>query len=345
MATIFKLDNGKWRAQVKVKNFRKSKVFYSKKEANEWAISLENEKLELAKRQNASLEVDFYKITFEEAINRYIKEVSRNKRGARWEEIRLNAFKRDFVNLCEKKLHDLTLADFIAYKNQRLKTVAGATVTRELTILSSVFEVARRDWLIIDFNPVKDVRRPPATPHRDRLITRFEIKQMLKQMKWSPNIQRITMISQVLACAFRFALRTGMRAGEICNLTWDNVYDRYVHLPITKNGKKRNVPLSNKAKRIITAMYGFDPAYVFPLKTETLSSLFRKYRIRANLDDFHFHDARHTAATWMAQSLKSKNVNPQQAVMDMCKIFGWTNISQALTYYNPKIEDIADRLN
>lgn len=50
MATIFKVNNGKWLAQVKVKDFRKSKVFDSKKEANQWAIALENEKLKLAKR-------------------------------------------------------------------------------------------------------------------------------------------------------------------------------------------------------------------------------------------------------------------------------------------------------
>ena len=119
METIFKVNNGKWRAQVKVKDFRKSKVFDSKKEANQWAIALENEKLKLAKRQHSSLGVDFSKIKFEEVIDKYIKEISRNKRGSRWEEIRLNAFKRNFVKLCEKNFHDLTLADFIDFKNQR----------------------------------------------------------------------------------------------------------------------------------------------------------------------------------------------------------------------------------
>jgi integrase len=63
--------------------------------------------------------------------------------------------------------------------------------------------------------------------------------------------------------------------------------------------------------------------------------MFRRAKKRADIDNVHFHDARHTAATWMCNKVD---------VLTLCKIFGWKNTSQALTYYNPKAGDIAKRL-
>ena len=49
------------------------------------------------------------------------------------------------------------------------------------------------------------------------------------------------------------------------------------------------------------------------------------------------------AAKNIANNLKSSNVTAQQAVLDLCAIFGWKKIDQALVYYNPDVSDIADR--
>lgn len=64
--------------------------------------------------------------------------------------------------------------------------------------------------------------------------------------------------------------------------------------------------------------------------------MFRRYRERAGLEGFTFHDSRHTAATWMARKLE---------VLDLCKTFGWSNPKMAMVYYNPTAEDIADLLD
>ena len=125
-----------------------------------------------------------------------------------------------------------------------------------------------------------------------------------------------------------------MRAGELTGLTWLNVKKDYVILPITKT-KPREVPLTKKAIRLIQKMKGFDPDLVFGLKSPTLDALFRRARIRAGLEGFTFHDARHTAATWLA---------PRMDVLDLCKMFGWTNPAQAMTYYNPTASQIAARI-
>jgi integrase len=82
-------------------------------------------------------------------------------------------------------------------------------------------------------------------------------------------------------------------------------------------------------------MKGWDDDCVFGLKTASLDALFRKYRGRADLDGFTWHDTRHTAATMI-----SKKVD----VLDLCKIFGWTDPKMAMKYYNPHVSTLSAML-
>ena len=82
-------------------------------------------------------------------------------------------------------------------------------------------------------------------------------------------------------------------------------------------------------------MRGWDDVLVFGLRAQSLDALFRKYRARAKLDGFTFHDARHTAATRLA---------PVVDVLTLCKIFGWSSATRALVYYNPSGSELARRL-
>jgi integrase len=97
----------------------------------------------------------------------------------------------------------------------------------------------------------------------------------------------------------------------------------------------RDIPLTVAALRLVDMLRGFDDELVCGLKPQTLDALFRRARMRAGLDGFTFHDARHTAATRLAQRLH---------VLDLCKVFGWSNTDQALTYYNPKAGELAKRM-
>lgn len=95
------------------------------------------------------------------------------------------------------------------------------------------------------------------------------------------------------------------------------------------------MPTLHHTERIIEAMRGWDEVYVFGLKSPTLDALFRKYRTRAGLSGFTFHDTRHTAATRLAGRVD---------VLTLCKIFGWKNPKRAMTYYNPTPEQIRRKL-
>lgn len=325
----FKQHAKGWRAFICINYQRESAMFRTKREAEIWASRRETE-IRSGEHLSAS-----EKYTLAQTIERYRDEVSPTKRGYNWEFLRLNAFLRDKVLPVNKPLTHCTSDAIGKYRDARLQLVAKSTVLRELGLLSSMLEEARREWKWIETNPVKDVRKPRAPDHRNVIITKSQIKQVLKQLDYTKH--NVRSISCACGLAFLFALRTGMRAGEICGLTWANVKDDYCILPVTKT-VPRNVPLSKKSKLIVDKMLGFDKEYVFGIKANTLDAMFRRARNRAKLEGFTFHDARHTAATWMVNSGK---VN----VLELCLIFGWSSTSMALTYYNPRVSDLSKKLD
>lgn len=333
MASIQKTKNG-YRVQIAIRGVRENSSFHTKREAESWAARRETEIRDAKNLHPGS------KHTLIDALRRYAEEVSPTKRGERWEILRLQAFESHALPL-EKKVNTIEPDDMATWRDSRLAVVNRGTVLREISLLSAVFESMRREWRWIDKNPLRDMRKPAEPDHREIVITRPQIKMMLRQLGYGGPARTI---SQSVACSFLLALRSGMRAGELCGLTWDRVHDGYCTLPITKNGKRRDVPLTPKALAIIEKMRGFDDSLVFGLKTQTLDALFRRARGRAGLDGFTFHDSRHTAATWIAGRMTSNNISAQQAVFDLCKMFGWTKIDQALVYYNASAADIAKRI-
>lgn len=196
-----------------------------------------------------------------------------------------------------------------------------------------MFETARLDWGWADLNPCKAIRKPPYAKHRERVIQWGEIKRMLRQMGHKRG--RPSSVGQSVAVCMLLALRTGMRAGKLTGIRWGQVFEKHVHLPWTKSGRSRNVPLSSKAPSLLRRMKGWDDESVFGHQASTLDALFRKYRCRAWLEGFTWHDTRHTAATMISK---------RTPVLDLCKMFGWTDPKMAMVYDNPHASSIADIL-
>jgi integrase len=343
MASFQKAANG-YRALVEVKGVRKTKTFPNKRDAKAWA-DLTEATLRLAKTDK---EEGNY--TLKQALEKYRDEISIRNAGVRWEQIKINAFLEhlDWLPL-NSKISAVTTDHFTKFTSLRLGLVKPATVARELVILSAMMEVARKEWKWIKENPVKDVKKPRKTASRDRLITKSEVKGMLRGLGYKPRQENVRSAMQTVAVTFMLALRTGMRAGDLMGLGWTNIHADHAVVEIDKNGRRsgkgRDVPLSRKALRLVEKMKGWDPISVFGMKSQSLDALFRKIRARQGLEGFTFHDSRHTAATWIVGSYNSKGINSQQAIFDLCKIFGWSDPKRALAYYNPNISDLAARMN
>jgi len=328
MAYITKTKNG-YRALVEIKGQRASKSFEKKRDAEAWATAKELEFRALAVGQGGSIR------TLLDALRRYAEEVSPHKRGARWELIRLQAFESAAHRPLpiHTKLANITTAQLSNWRDARLKVVSRGTVLRDISLLSAVLDVAKRDWQWIKTNPLAEMRKPPSPPHRDRIINWREIRAILNVLGY--RFCPVRSVPQAVGACFVVALNTGMRAGELCGLTWDRIHPDYCRLLMTKNGQPRDVPLTSRAYKVIQTLRGWDNERVFGLTASVLDMSFRRARIKAGLSGFTFHDSRHTAATLLA---------PRMDVLDLAKMFGWRNVNQAMVYYNPTATQIKSRI-
>ncbi|MFZ4538950.1 tyrosine-type recombinase/integrase [Propionivibrio sp.] len=324
MASITKTAKG-YRAQISVKGRRDSASFRTKREAASWASELE---IKLHSGEHDPQKPVTH--TLGEALSKYGEEVSPTKKGEAFELKRMTAWEKDENFPSNMNIAEIEPEHISKWRDIRLKTVSSGAVLRDFTLLGPIFETARREWRWIKTNPIRDVRKPRQPDHRNTTITRSQIRKMLESLGYHPGKECRT-VSQSVAGAFLLALRTGMRAKEICNLTHDRIRADYCILLDTKT-TPRDVPLTSKAVRIIKNMGDWDDLHVFGLKAQTLDAMFRKYRDRAGMHGmFTFHDSRHTAATWLARKVDN---------LTLCKIFGWKSTSMALIYYNPTASDI-----
>lgn len=329
MAKPVKTAVGTWRLQIEVRGQRESNTLPTKREIEQWGAQRVVELRAMATGKAGTVK------TLGDALRRYEDEVSPTHRGERWEIVRLAAYQKPGSGLpVKKKLADLTKADMTAWRDARLAVTARGSVLRDMGLINAVLEQCRSEWHWLNANPLKDVSRPANPDHREVLITGLQIRKVLRALGYGGPVRSV---SKAVATCFLMALSTGMRAGELCGLKWVDMRSDYCILPITKNGKRREVPLSPVAMRLVQAMRGFDDALVFGLKSQSLDALFRKARGRAGLEGFTFHDARHTAATRIGRI-------PGMDVLTLCRIFGWTKTDQALTYFNSKASDMAKLL-
>lgn len=323
----FRKRLGRWRAEIVRQGVRESATFDTRREAAEWATQREAELLRGARKSAAGA------WTVREAFDRYALEVSPSKRGARWERVRLAKLARD-ASIATRQLRALTGPDVASWRDRRLREVAPASVAREMNLIRSVFEIARKEWGWLQENPMRDVGRPKSPPPRDRRVSEDEADRICLALGWAGGPPANA--SQRVAVMFRFALETAMRAGEIAGLTWGKIHaaEKYAVLPRTKNGEARKVPLSSEALRLLSLMPK-DGASVFGVSAALRDALFRRARDRADLSDLRFHDTRHEAITRLARKLD---------LLDLARMVGHRDLRSLRVYYNATATEIANRL-
>jgi len=313
----FRRIGKKWQAEVRIKGKAARKTFMSKIEAQSWAVEKEKE---FGRGHDI-----IHGKTLGNAFDRYAREVSPTKKGARWEIIRLEKLQR--LRLANIQMNILCADDIREWMNEAGQALADASVLRELQVISAVCERARQEWKWIAQNPCKEVRKPRKAPPRDRRISQDEIERILLALQYE-DVAAVVNTRQGIAVAFLLALETGMRQGEIWGLTWKNVYldKKYVTLPDTKNGFKRDVALSSRAVQLIEKMRGgTSKGRVFESNQASCGAVFRRAVIMADIKDLTFHDARHEACTRLARKLD---------MLDLAKMIGHRDPRSLMIYYN-----------
>jgi integrase len=208
------------------------------------------------------------------------------------------------IHTIKKLLHafgHMTLAEIKTemisdYMDDRLKKVKPATVYQELALMRRMYNVARREWKWTKDNPVADLSFSVGNENaRDRWLTLEEEKTLLNAAT-NPGWLRSMLV---------VALHTGMRRGEVLNLKWKDLdfSRRLVMVQKSKNKEKRSIPMSKTLHGILFGQKVRDiSGRVFPVAVRSLREAFGKTLAKTDIEDFRFHDLRHTFATRLVQN-------------------------------------------
>lgn len=328
MATVRKRGD-RWRVEVYRDGKRKSKTCSTKTEAILWGAE-EEKKLELIANGMQP------ETMFSDVIKRYLNEVTPTKRGEKHEFNRLTRFLRHPIT--DKYISDVTRQDLELWIKERLGTVKGESVRRELSTIGHIFKVAVERWGYIQNSPMVGLQQPQASKPRTQRFTQEDIDEIIKISGYNESLKTAKART---GAAMLFAVETAMRAGEICNLTWNNVNleKRTVFLPITKNGSSRTVPLTKAAVKILERLRDEieQGDTCFQVKSNILDATFRKLKKTVNREYLHFHDTRREALTRLAKKVD---------VMTLAKISGHKDIRILQNvYYAPNMEEVAELLD
>ena len=329
MATIMKRGPYQWQAKIRRRGYPSQvKTFESKREAEAWVSVIESEMTRsvFVDRSRAERE------TLDQVIQSYIDNIAPEHKGSDSEIQRLKKFKRDQAKLCQHAMSTLKIEDFEAYQDRRLKVEkkAPATVKRELALLHSVIESARRRLGLVE-NPISHVRRPRVQNNR---IMRFQDGEEEALMTALDDCRNAWVKPAVI-----LALETAMRRGELLELRWENINlkDRTAHLPDTKNGESRDVPLSPIALRTLEGLPRAMNGDVLLTTAEGLKNAFERARKRADMEHFNFHDLRHEAIS----RLFERGWN----VMEVAAVSGHKDLQSLKRYTNLKAKDLAMKMS
>lgn len=328
MASIRKTKEGTWRAEVMVNYKRKSKTFTTKAETNAWSVDTTRD-LSTGKKEIPHK-------TFGQLLEKYRDEISVHKAGERWERIRIDLFLRDPV--AQVMLAKLSKADFADWRDRRLKEISARSVIREWALLSHAINTAVKDWDWLPENQMANLTKPKGAPPRDRTPTKDEIDLIVHTTGYFADQPPTTVISRVGA-AFLFAIETGMRAQEICNLTESDINGQVAKIRKSKTRAGiREVPLSKRAIEIINHVRQIDVSgeSIFNITTSQLDANFRKAMKLAGVQGLHFHDSRAEATIRLAKRIP---------ILDLARVLGHTDLRMLMIYYRESALKIADLLN
>lgn len=336
----YRKRGGTWRAEVAKGGIRESLTFDTKAEAVTWATKLEAE-IDAGQRRSYSK----VQKTLADAMDEYLDKVSPGMGKHDWNVTRIAFFKEadQMGTFIGDLVRNIKPEQIASWRDKRLKVVKTSTVNRDLNLLSSVFEAAHKDWKWIHLNPVHEVKRPKDPPSRKRRVPDEDAKIMVGALGLTDD-GPIQTTQQYTALAFLIAIETGMRQGEIIATMRANLHlsQRYVHIPKSKNGDARDVPLSARAM----ALFGRLPEIkgeprCFPVSQGSVDALWRKVRAKVakenpHMADLNFHDSRHEATTRLSRKLN---------VLALAKMIGHRDIQSLMIYYDETAAELAARLD
>ncbi len=262
---------------------------------------------------------------WEEAVVRWLQETAhkatheKDKAHLRWLDRHLGG----------KHLMEITRDVIDRVTHARLKEgVSNATVNRMLEVVRAILRRAAKEWEWTDRTPY--IRMLPEPKRRIRWITREEAERLLEELP------------EHLRAMAHFTLATGLRQRNVTELSWSQVDLKkrraWVHPDQAKARKGIGVPLNAEAMVLLRQQQGKHPRRVFtyqgrPVK-QVNTAAWKKALARTGIEDFRWHDLRHTWASWHVQGGTPLNV--------LQELGGWESVDMVRRYAHLAVDHLAE---
>ncbi len=321
---MIRLVDGRWLVEFHSESGAvSSKSFASEGRAKAWVTLRQAALVRYASPEQVP---DPYADTLGDLLERYDREVSSKKRGASAEAYRIGKLRRSL--LAALPVAELTSKAVADYRAERSSEVSSSSVRSEISLIRRTLETARREWgYQLLTNVAALVALPAPGAARDRRLRAGEYEAL-----------RDALVGHPLAWAYvRFAIETAMRRGEILSLRWRDAFLSLgcVHIPKTKNGRPRTVPLTDEALYVLR---GLKPQseYVFPIDIHALRWAWTTACTRAGIEDLRLHDLRHEGVS----RLLELGLSPPE----VATVSGHLTLSQLMRYTHPDAQRIRAKL-
>lgn len=327
MATVYRRGQVWWvRFRFNGQHIRRSAKTTKKSEAQAYLHRLLDEHAQQARG-------DRPRHLLTEAMERYFEEATLKPGTLETYRFNSRTVTRLLGHLHLDEIDRRALAEFIATRKRT--GVTDATIRRDLAFVGSVFSMANR-WGWVDTSPVTKLNKrglKESSP-RTRFLSRDEFDRL--HAAASKSLQPILVL----------AVETGMRKEELLGLTISSIdlRRREAHLADTKTGTPRRVPLSAKAieaMRDLLEQRGRPRSRYLFCKPDGSrigdpKKAFAGACTRAQIDDFRFHDLRHTFASWWVQEGGD--------LYRLSRVLGHKTLAMSSRYAHLRTDDLHEEL-
>lgn len=216
--------------------------------------------------------------------------------------------------------------------NEKAATgVSSTTVNRMLEVVRAILRKAHMEWEWLDKVPVFRMRH--VEKQRIRWLTLEDANRLLKELP--SHLKEMAM----------FSLATGLRASNVTGLQWQDIDMKkghaWIHPDQAKANKAIPVPLNDNALAVLKARVGEHPKYVFTYKGNPIrqcnTKAWKKALERASIENFRWHDLRHTWASWHVQHGTS--------LQELQQLGGWSSFEMVLRYAHLSSEHLRSAAN
>jgi len=305
---------------------RITKTFSTKRSAVQFVNSIESDRNRLIAYTQSKSQTVLSKI-----INEYLNKVYKGTR--------LKDERRKLIfwmnTLGNKPIIDITSTDIKESLSTLPIQLKNATINRYVAAISVVFSYACREYGL-HINPVRKIPSLSENNRRTRFLSdeeRARLFEACRASQWD-KLYLIVLL----------AITTGARKGELTKLKWNDIdFDRRTaYVSTTKNGQPKVLPLTDSVIKELQLFDRKDSSLIFASRIKEgvaycFNKPWKKALKDAEIEDFRFHDLRHSCASYLAMNGAS--------LLEIADVLGHKQISVTQRYAHLCIEHKSSLIN